>query len=166
MKLIGFGANLSSKYGTPEQTIQKALESLEAHEVRVVRQSSLWLSAPVPISDQPWYHNGVAIIETSHDPSKLLKLLKNIEKDFGRMSLKRNASRVLDLDILVFDDVVMSEERLTIPHPRMHERAFVLYPLQELLPDWSHSTLDRSVAQMIEMIPEGQDIKKMESKVA
>jgi len=166
MKLIGFGANLASKYGSPEQTLFKALEVLRSHDVEILRVSSLWLSAPVPVSDQPWYHNGVAIINASHDPRYLLKVLKSIEKDFGRVSLKRNDARVLDLDILAYDDVVMREDHLMIPHPRMHERAFVLYPLHEIAPEWVHPVLNLSVGQMMGMIGADQDIRKKERDVA
>lgn len=166
MKLIGFGANLPSKYGSPEDTLFKALDDLRTHDIHVLRVSSLWLSAPVPVSDQPWYHNGVAIIETSHDPSSLLNILKSMEKDFGRMSLKRNAARVLDMDILAYDDVVLNEDHLMIPHPRMHERAFVLYPLHEIAPEWSHPVLHLRAGQMMKMIGSDQDIRKKERDVA
>ena len=162
MKLIAFGANLSSDFGTPEQTLYKALEVLPARGVGVLRVSSLWLSAHVPISDQPWYHNGVAEIDASFDPHGLLKVLKSIEEEFGRVTRERNAARVLDLDILAFDDVVMDGDSLQIPHPRAHERAFVLYPLNEIAPDWVHPVSGLTPSQMIADLPEGQEIKKKE----
>lgn len=166
MKLIAFGSNLSSQYGDPEQTLYKAFEVLEARGVRILSCSSLWLSAPVPVSDQPWYHNGVVEFCTSFDPFSLLKLLKNIENEFGRVPLKRNDARPLDLDVLSYDDRVLHGDVLQIPHPRMHERAFVLYPLREVAPDWTHPVLNLSVDQMIDMMPSGQKIEKKEVCVA
>lgn len=166
MILIALGANLPSRFGTPEDTLKAARLELEARGLRVVLASDVWLSAPVPVSDQPWYRNAAACVETDLTPMVLLKLLKGVERDFGRVSAQRNAARVLDLDILAYDDVVMDDKACILPHPRLHERAFVLYPLQQIAPDWWHPVLKVSVSQMIENIPAGQEIQKLEGKAA
>ncbi len=160
MILIGLGANLPSKYGTAQEALVAAQETLKQRGLRIVGRSNIWLSAPVPVSDQPWYRNGVIAVETSLEPVALLKLLKGVEADFGRKNggAQRNAPRVLDLDILGFHDQVLKVNGLMIPHPRMHERAFVLYPLREVSPAWVHPVLNRSIEALIENLSSDQKI--------
>ncbi|MGB1076697.1 MAG: 2-amino-4-hydroxy-6-hydroxymethyldihydropteridine diphosphokinase, partial [Bdellovibrionales bacterium] len=105
----------------------------------------------VPVSDAPWYANAVSLIETDKTPSDLLGVLNKIEADFGRVRSYRNAPRILDLDILAFNDEIIGEDgaHLCVPHPRMHNRAFVLKPLNEVAPEWQHPALKKSIAQLI-----------------
>jgi len=167
MILIGLGANLPSRYGPPEDTLAAACVSLDARGVHVVQASSIWLSAPVPASDQPWYHNAVVAVETDLAVHDLLCLLKQIEGDFGRVQdMPRNAPRVLDLDILAYHDVVYENDAVMVPHPRLHERAFVLYPLQEVQCAFIHPKVGLSVAEMIAHLPAGQAIKKLHNVAA
>ena len=115
------------------------------------------MRAPVPMSDQPWYVNGVAEIETNLGPAALLALLHETEASFGRMRRVRNEARPLDLDLLAYGDRVLTEEpRPLIPHPRLHERAFVLLPLAEIAPDWRHPGLGESLQALIERLPQDQ----------
>lgn len=151
MILIALGANLATeRYGPPEKGLGAALCALEDKGIRVVRRSRWYRSAPVPPSDQPWYVNGVAVIETDQSPAELLACLLEVERSFGRRRTERNEARVLDLDLLAYDERVEHDlsAGLTLPHPRMHERAFVLSPLSEIAPDWSHPVLERSAAQL------------------
>lgn len=169
MIFIGLGANLSSSFGEPEETLYAAMEAIDgASGVHVIRRSSIWLSAPVPISDQPWYRNAVIAIETELTVSELMRLLQAVEHNFGRVRVEgqRNAPRVLDLDILSFNDEVYDSSALYVPHPRMHERAFVLYPLQEIAAGWKHPVLKRSIDDLIALLPEGQEIKRAEKRAA
>lgn len=167
MILLGLGANLPSAYGAPEQTLKAAIDLLAGRDdMSVLAMSSIWLTAPVPISDQPWYHNAVIQIETELEPRALLSLLKGVEADFGREYAERNAPRVIDMDILAYHDVVYSSAVLNVPHPRMHERAFVLYPLQEVAKDWVHPVLTLSVSQLMQGLPADQEIKRLEKRVA
>lgn len=166
MILIALGANLPSRFGTPEDTLKAARLEVERCGVRVLQCSDVWLTAPVPVSDQPWYRNAVMVVETDLAPRALLKLLKEIERDFGRMLAARNAARVLDLDILAYGDVVLNDEVCCLPHPRLHERAFVLYPLRQVAVDWRHPVLGLSVDAMIARLPEEQVIEKLEGRVA
>ena len=126
---IGLGANL----GDARLALQKAVQSIAAlPQTRLLRVSSLYGSAPVDASG-PDYLNAVAEISTSLSPLALLDALQTIELDAGRERPYRNAPRTLDLDIVRFCDLVMNTDRLTLPHPRWNERAFVLLPMVELL---------------------------------
>ncbi|MFP4098430.1 MAG: 2-amino-4-hydroxy-6-hydroxymethyldihydropteridine diphosphokinase [Alphaproteobacteria bacterium] len=160
MVFIGLGANLINKNGDhPIQSLQKAARFLQAHkDVEVMAASSIWKSAPVPLSDQPWYHNAVCKIKTTLSPQELLILVASIENKAGRVRLHRNEARVLDLDILSYNRQQIDQPHLTIPHPRMHERAFVLYPLQEIASDWTHPVTGKTIGEMIENLDPNQEI--------
>lgn len=151
MILIGLGANLPSPAGAPAKTCKAALETIGAAGARVEACSPLYESEPVPPSDQPWFVNGVAALSTDLGPAALLAVLLETERTFGRMRGERNAARPLDLDLLAYDDMVCPPEPPPqLPHPRLHERAFVLLPLRDLAPDWRHPVSGRSVAQLIQ----------------
>lgn len=165
MILIGIGANLPSKrYGTPVQTCEAALHALDRVDgVRVVRRSRWFESAPVPISDQPWYVNGVCIIETGLEPGALLDIMHHIEADFGRVRSEKNAPRVLDLDLLAYHDLITAADQgFTVPHPRMHERGFVLHPLADLVPGWAHPETGASLDALISALPDEQTTRPKE----
>lgn len=160
MILIALGANLPSKYGCPEETLQAAKRALEELGVAVLAESSVWVSAPVPVSEQPWYRNAVIAVETSHSVPELLTVLKSIEQAFGRTLRERDAARVLDLDIIAYHEEVYEGEGLSVPHVRAHERSFVLYPLQEVAPDWVHPVLGKSIGDLIADLGDDAQIKK------
>lgn len=129
---IALGANLRD----PEQQIRAAVEELAMlRDTRLMNVSSLYRSAPVGYLDQPEFVNGVAGIETALAPHALLDALLAIERRYGRVRQFPNAPRTLDLDIVLYGDLEVDEPGLTIPHPRMHERAFVLVPLAEIAPE-------------------------------
>ena len=160
MILVALGANLPSRYGDPEATINAALERFEREGLHVLKRSSIWLTAPVPVSDQPWYRNAVVAIETDLSAQALIELLHAIEEDFGRVRTVRDAPRLLDLDIIAYHDEVHSDSNLIIPHPRMHARAFVLKPLQEVAPEWQHPVLSLCVDRLIANLPEDQQAER------
>ena len=160
MIIIGMGANIPGQYGSPENTLKQCLSFLDKRDDMSVKSvSSLWLSAPVPLADQPWYSNAVCEIKTELSPLELLLVLKTIEKDFGRADSERNAPRVLDLDIIAYYDVVLNDGPV-LPHPRMHQRAFVLLPMREIAPDWVHPALNKSLDDLIKDLPAAQEIKQ------
>jgi 2-amino-4-hydroxy-6-hydroxymethyldihydropteridine diphosphokinase len=129
---IGLGSNLAD----PVAQMRHALEALNGlPQTRVVHKSSLYRSAPVGYLDQPDFINAVAQVETGLAPHALLDALLALEKECGRTREFRNAPRTLDLDVLLYDDLILHEHGLTIPHPQMHLRAFVLQPLLEIAPD-------------------------------
>lgn len=131
---VGLGANL----GNPVAAVREALAALGALEqCTLLRHSSLYRTTPIGpgVEDQPDYINAVAELSTTLPASDLLEALFCIENDFGRKRSTRNAARTLDLDLLLYGEQRFDTRQLTIPHPRMHERAFVLFPLAELSPD-------------------------------
>ena len=151
---IGLGANLND----PAAQVEYALAELDRlPATRLLARSSLYASAPVGYVDQPDFINAVAQVETSLAPRALLAALLDIEHRHGRERSFRNAPRTLDLDLLLYGDAHFHEEGLTLPHPRMHERAFVLLPLLEIAPataipgrgraaDWVAACTDQNVA--------------------
>jgi dihydropteroate synthase/2-amino-4-hydroxy-6-hydroxymethyldihydropteridine diphosphokinase len=148
MILIALGANLPSSEGAPRETLRRALALLEERGVRVTRRSRTYLTEPVPRSRQPWYANQVVEVETDRLPEELLGLLHEIEHRFGRERSERNAARTLDLDILAYHDVRLGTADLVLPHPRLHERAFVLIPLADVAPDWRHPVSGETLQAM------------------
>lgn len=157
MIVIGIGANLPNRrFGTPRETCEAALAALREAGVKILRRSRWYRSAPVPPSDQPWFVNGVAVLETSLDPAALLDLLHRIETDFGRVRRVRNEARVIDLDLLIYHDRASGPgEAPVLPHPRLAERAFVVQPLAEIAPDWRHPADGRSADEMLAALPKG-----------
>ncbi|MDR3435164.1 2-amino-4-hydroxy-6-hydroxymethyldihydropteridine diphosphokinase [Telmatospirillum sp.] len=155
--LVGLGANLPSAVGTPRQTLEAALARMGVEGLEVVRRSRFWRTRPVPISDQPWFVNAVAAIETKLPPDGLLDVLHRIESSFGRVRSVVNAPRVLDLDLLAYDRVVLDvPPRPLVPHPRMSDRAFVLLPMAEVAPLWRHPVTGDALAEMIARLPTDQ----------
>ena len=129
---VGLGAN----QGDPRRQIEAALEELGALEdTRLAARSSLYRTAPVGYADQPDFLNAVAALDTAQDPERLLAALHRIEARHLRERPFRNAPRTLDLDLLLYGDRQVDTAELTLPHPRMHERAFVLRPLVEIAPE-------------------------------
>jgi 2-amino-4-hydroxy-6-hydroxymethyldihydropteridine diphosphokinase len=155
---IGIGGNLASEtFGAPVAVLDAAVAAMPAFGIAVVRRSRWYLSAPVPRSDQPHYTNAVLEVETALAPAPLLETLHAIEARFGRVRSERDAARVLDLDLLAFTNLVIAEPSgLRLPHPRLHERAFVLKPLAELAPDWRHPLSGRPIAALIAALPADQ----------
>lgn len=162
MILIGLGANLPSAAGAPRATLEAALAELAAAGVAVERRSPWYRSAPVPAAadHQPWYVNGVAAVATSLGPVELLALLHRIEARFGRVRRRRNEARALDLDLLDYDGLTRQEAPV-LPHPRLHERAFVLLPLQDVAPGWRHPVSGKTVAELISSLPGGQHAERL-----
>ena len=163
MILLGLGANLpSATHGAPPATLAAAIEALAAEGAVVERRSPWYRSAPVPAADQPWYVNGVIAVRAGLAPAELLALLHRTERCFGRERQRRNEPRVLDLDLLDYDGRVESGPSMALPHPRLHERAFVLLPLRDVAPGWRHPVSGKSVEALIAELPEGQQIERME----
>lgn len=163
MILVGIGANLAHpRYGPPRATCGAALGHLTATgEVTVAGRSRWYRSAPVPASDQPWFVNAVVRLDTDLDPAALLTRLLATEVAFGRRRGAVGEARTLDLDLLAHGKQVIDGRRdgdakgpaLTLPHPRLAERAFVLLPLQEVAPTWRHPKTGAHVAALIAALP-------------
>jgi 2-amino-4-hydroxy-6-hydroxymethyldihydropteridine diphosphokinase len=159
---IALGANLPSFAGPPEATLAAAAKRLAAVG-RVTARSSLYSTAPVGFRDQPRFVNAVVALETPLSPRELLDGLLAIEFAFGRdrAASPPNGPRTLDLDILLYGDLVLSVADLEIPHPRLAGRAFVLAPLHEIAPDLRDPRSGgtggsgKTVAEMLESLPDG-----------
>jgi 2-amino-4-hydroxy-6-hydroxymethyldihydropteridine diphosphokinase len=160
MILVGIGSNLAwTGYESPLQTAAAAIDELPKIGIDVLRRSQWYLSEPVPVSDQPWFVNGVIAASTEFGPEPLLERLLDLETRFGRVRGERNAARTLDLDLLDYDGRLCATQRLVLPHPRLHERRFVLAPLCEIAPQWRHPRLDLTAAELLARLPTGQPIR-------
>ncbi len=151
---IALGTNL----GCREANLKTAL-ALLAPEVKVLRKSAVYQTAPWGFEDQPDFLNQVIEVRTQLDPQALLKKLKGIEAEMGRQKTCRYGPRLIDLDVLFFGNRDIQTENLQIPHPRLHERAFVLVPLCDLAPDFIHPVLNQTVATLAERVP-AEDVKR------
>ncbi len=164
--MIGLGANLEN----PLEMIREAVQRIqELPDTRLAAVSSIYLTEPQGGPEgQNWYHNAVAFFETGLAPTRLLRALMIAEKAMGRKRQVRWGPRVIDLDFLARGDLVMeAPPELILPHPRMHERLFVLAPLAEVAPGWRHPLLGRTAAELLADIPtEGQGLKKLEASGA
>jgi len=129
---IGIGSNLDH----PIEQVQRAIANLQhIPNTRYLKSSALYRSEPMGPSDQPDYINAVSLLETDLLPLALLDVLQSIEASQGRVRKERWGPRTLDLDILLYGEKTIKDDRLTVPHPGLHERSFVLYPLQEINPE-------------------------------
>ena len=159
MIFIALGANLPGVGGrSPRETLMQSLAALGRRGVRVRRRSRWYRSAPVPPSDQSWFVNAVAALETRLDPDSLLAELHAVEAEMGRVRGAPNAARTCDLDLLDYDGRTAAGEGggLVLPHPRLHQRRFVLLPLADLAPDWVHPVSGLPISALIAAIPPGQ----------
>ena len=133
---IALGSNLAGNLHSPASQVIRGFQSIEQlSKTKLIKQSSLYQSAAVGYLNQPDFINAVVEISTQLSPETLLEKLLNIEHEAGRERPFANAPRVLDCDLLLYDNVILNTEKLTLPHPRMHQRGFVLLPLAEIAPD-------------------------------
>lgn len=162
--ILGLGANLPGRFGPPRAALGAALQLLIGGDIRLAGRSPWYESAPVPISDQPWYVNGVVTVETGLAPGELLARMLGVEAEMGRQRAERNAARVIDMDLLAYGGMCSGDDAAPpiVPHPRLHQRAFVVLPLQDLLPDWRHPESSQTPAQMAAALPAGQEIRRMD----
>ena len=159
--LIGIGANLSPDgYATPREGCEAAIASLAELGIEVVAVSPWYETAPVPISDQPWFNNAVIAATTSMSAEDALAALHRVEAGFGRIRTVRNAARVLDLDLLDYGGTTYSDDNISIPHPRLHERAFVLLPMRDVAPGYTHPETGLGIDDLIDALPADQQIRK------
>lgn len=152
---IGLGSNLGQK----EENIKKAIDLLKK-ECTIVKISSLYETEPVGYENQDWFLNAVVKLETRLEPIELLTFAQDIEKILGRKRIIKNGPRTIDIDILFYEDQVLHEETLILPHPRLHERGFVLVPLLEIEPDFLHPIFKKTIAELYYALPKEKIVRR------
>lgn len=159
---VGIGANLIPRgYSSVQDGLNAAMNMLSGYGIELIQCSSWYETSPVPKSNQPLFRNAVFSASCDLNPQELLYCLNDLEAKIGRIRTSRNAARVLDLDILDFNSECIDLENLIIPHPRMHERAFVLIPLNEINGDYIHPVMQEPILTLIKRLPAEQDILKI-----
>jgi 2-amino-4-hydroxy-6-hydroxymethyldihydropteridine diphosphokinase len=153
---------LGSNVGDRPANLADAIERIKAAGVRVVRASSIYETEPRDLRDQPWFLNQVIETQTDLLPRQLLSRLKKIEREMGRKRIVDKGPRVIDLDILLFAESVVSTPELQVPHPRIAERRFVLEPLAEIAPDLRHPATKQTIREMLGRVTD-QDVRKIQA---
>ena len=153
--------SLGSNLGDRRANIERALAQLASSGIRVLRVSSLYRTEPVGYRFQPWFFNCAAEVETGLMPLQLLRRCQAIQREFGRRPGVRNGPRLIDIDILLYESAVIHSPELTIPHPRMAERRFVLVPLSEIAADARYPGSLRTVREMLEEVPDQSQVIRL-----
>ncbi|MGH9654025.1 MAG: 2-amino-4-hydroxy-6-hydroxymethyldihydropteridine diphosphokinase [Bryobacteraceae bacterium] len=142
--------SLGSNLGRREEHLERALDALAREGIRILARSPVYETEPRDVPDQPWFLNLAVACETGYAPLQLLDILQSIESEVGRVRDARpKGPRTLDIDLLLFGDVVIDTPRLTVPHPRMLERRFVLEPLAEIAPDLRHPIAKKLLSEYL-----------------
>lgn len=155
--------SLGSNIGDRAANLQSAIEELSRFG-KVAAVSSFYETEPVEFTNQPWFLNCAVAFDTEKMPGQLLKTLLAIERTMGRRRTQEKGPRKIDIDILLFGDSSVNTPTLTIPHPAMHERRFVLEPLAEIAPDASHPVLNKTVRELRDSLPLGQAVRRAPAK--
>lgn len=157
MIVIGFGANEDSRFGQPAATFERAYDALSEQNIQILQKSSLWATSPVgDNSGDRLFINAIISVTTNLQPQELMSTLLNIEQEFGRKRSYQNAPRGIDLDLIVYNGQVIQADDLTLPHPRMDSRGFVLWPLQEIAPDFIHPVSQKPISALISELADDQ----------
>ena len=157
--------SLGSNLGDRNAYLRDAIHRLQATG-RVESVSSAYETQPVELTDQPWFLNCVVALEMSSTPSQVMEQVLDIEKTMGRQRVQKKGPRTIDIDILLFGDVVVNTPELTIPHPAMHERRFVLAPLAEIAPEAKHPRLNKTMRELLEKLPPGQSVRRLKDELS
>ncbi|MGA9352566.1 MAG: 2-amino-4-hydroxy-6-hydroxymethyldihydropteridine diphosphokinase [Terriglobales bacterium] len=152
--------SLGSNIGDREANLREAIEQIKA--IASMRSlSSFYEAQPVDLPNQPWFLNCAIALETNQTPHELLKSVLAIEAGMGRVRFRDKGPRKIDIDIVLFGDQSVNDQDLTIPHPAMHERRFVLAPLAEIAPAARHPLLNKAASELLSDLPEGQIVRRI-----
>ena len=157
--VIGLGSNLAGDYASSEALLESALLAVSGLSVDIVARSVWWRSIAWPRPDEPPFVNGVALAEPSWPADDILERLLEVERTFGRMRGHTNGPRTLDLDLVAYGRAMFSRPGLQIPHPRAHERKFVMGPLAEIAPQWRHPASGRTARELAMRARIGRDAR-------
>lgn len=153
---IGIGSNLDS----PRDNCVEAIKLINAHpKCNLTASSSFYKTEPVGMKDQNWFANAAVIIDTYLEPSKLLNFLLSIEEKMGRVRLEKWGDRIIDLDILFYDNIIYDQNKLKIPHPEIMNRRFVLTPLAEIAGDFIHPSVNKPISIMLKYLKDDKTVK-------
>jgi len=167
LAFIALGANLPFDGIPAPRVLARAVTAIENAGLRVTALSGIWQTAAWPPSDQPDYYNAVVAIDPSGlSPQALYEKLRTIESEFGRERRERWAARTLDLDIVAMEGRAGTFGAITLPHPSMHKRAFVLAPLDEVAPEWRHPESGLSPGELLGLLPEAYRYRRLGDLVA
>ncbi|MEO8770027.1 MAG: 2-amino-4-hydroxy-6-hydroxymethyldihydropteridine diphosphokinase [Ferruginibacter sp.] len=152
---------LGSNMGNSKQQLSDAQKNIKKNIGKIIRQSNLYQTAAWGKTDQPDFINKVVVVETKLTAAETMNSILSIEKNMGRIRTLKNAPRIIDIDILFFNKDIINTKLLTIPHPFIHERRFVLVPLNELSSRFIHPVLGKTVSQLLKDCPDKLDVKKI-----
>jgi 2-amino-4-hydroxy-6-hydroxymethyldihydropteridine diphosphokinase len=156
MILVALGSNITGAWGTPEQTLRHAITVMPDYNIRVLMTSRFLVTVPYGVEDQPDFVNAVMSVATELTPAKLMAALHEIERKAGRKRELRWGPRTLDLDLLDYNGMIVesagNDSKLSLPHPGIAERSFVLKPLLDIAPDWTHPITGLTAANMLKAL--------------
>ena len=155
---IGIGSNL----GTPDKNCEEAIEKISTNGgIKIVSKSLLYQTTPVGHIKQDWFVNSVIKIDTQLSPKELLSALLNIESEMGRVRREKWGPRVIDLDLLLYDNLILNQEGITLPHPEIQKRKFVLVPLNEIEENLIHPIQKKTVKTLLHELSDDAEVKKL-----
>jgi 2-amino-4-hydroxy-6-hydroxymethyldihydropteridine diphosphokinase len=156
---LSLGSNVGDRGGRLREAVARL-----AAVGRVVALSSFYETEPVEFTQQPWFLNCALAFETSKTPQQLMTAILGIEEGMGRQRVQTKGPRPIDIDILLFDDAVIESRNLTIPHPALHQRRFVLEPLTEIAPEVLHPMVKKTIRDLRDALPAGQEVRRLEDE--
>ena len=156
--------SLGSNVGYREAQLREA-EGRLGKLGRVIAISSFYETEPVEFTEQPWFLNCTVELESSLTPEELMIAILGIEEQMGRRRVQNKGPRSIDIDILLFGDAIVESSEVTIPHPAMQQRRFVLEPLAEIAPEAVHPLLKKTIRELLDRLPPGQSVKKFEPRI-
>ena len=164
---IALGSNMPFEGASAPRVLARAVSAMQAAGLHPLALSGLWESPAWPPSDQPDYYNAIVALDPAGlSPQQLYAVLRDIELSFGRERRDRWAARTLDLDIVAMEGRAGTFGAITLPHPRMHERAFVLAPMDEVAPAWRHPETGLSPSEMLDLLPSGHRYRRLRDLAA